>query len=72
MAQLVDPEVVVLAGPLTTAGDSYLDTVRNIALQFESDYHPSVPILVSELGEHAGSVGAAALALASWRPADMG
>ena len=72
MAQIVDPEVVVLAGPLTTVGNVYLDTVRNIALQFESDYHPSIPILVSELGEHAGSVGAAALALERWRPADMG
>ncbi|HSJ01038.1 MAG: ROK family protein [Verrucomicrobium sp.] len=72
MVQLIDPEIVVLAGPLTALGDLYLDPVRNFALQFESDYHPSVPILISELGEFAGAVGAAALALEKWRPADVG
>ncbi|WP_009959222.1 ROK family protein [Verrucomicrobium spinosum] len=72
MVQLIDPEIVVVAGPLTALGDLYLDSVRNFALQFESDYHPSVPILISELGEFAGAVGAAALALEKWRPADVG
>ena len=41
MVQMVDPELVVLAGPLTTLGQVYLDSVTNIALQFESDYHPT-------------------------------
>jgi hypothetical protein len=41
-------------------------------MQFESDYHPNVAIRLSELGEHAGAVGAAALALERWRPADVG
>jgi predicted NBD/HSP70 family sugar kinase len=72
MVQLIDPEMVVLAGPLTTLGDAYLEGVRNFALQFESDYHPSVAIQISELGEYAGAVGAAALALERWRPADVG
>ena len=72
MVQLIDPEMVVLAGPLTTLGDAYLDSVKNFTLQFESDYHPSVAIRISELGEHAGAVGAAALALERWRPADVG
>ncbi len=71
MVQLVDPEVVILAGPLAMLGTTYLDAVTNVALQFESDYHPSVPIRVSALGEHAGSFGAAALALEKWRPEHM-
>lgn len=72
IVQLIDPEIVVLAGPLTSLGDVYLEPVRTFALQFESDYHPSVPILISDLGEYAGAVGAAALALEKWRPADVG
>lgn len=71
MVQLIDPEIVVLAGPLTSLGDRYVDTVRAVAVKFESDYHPSVPIRISSLGEHAGSVGAAALALEKWRPKDI-
>lgn len=71
MVQLIDPEIVVLAGPLTSLGDRYVDTVRSVAVKFESDYHPSVPIRISSLGEHAGSVGAAALALEKWRPKDI-
>ena len=72
MVQLVDPEIVVLAGPLTQLGAPYLDAVTSIALQFESDHHPSAPIRSSELGEYAGAVGAAALALQRWRPDDIG
>ena len=72
LAQIIDPELVVLAGPLTALGDLYLEGVKNVALQFESDYHPSVAIRISELGEYAGAVGAAALALERWRPADVG
>ncbi|HEY2572903.1 MAG TPA: ROK family transcriptional regulator [Verrucomicrobiaceae bacterium] len=72
MVQIVDPELVVLAGPLTTLGQTYLDSVTRIAHQFDSNYHPSVPILISELGEQSGSIGATALALERWRPADMG
>ena len=71
MVQLSDPEIVVLAGPLSRIGSTYLDAVTNVALQFESDYHPSVPIRVSGLGDHAGSFGAAALALEKWRPENM-
>lgn len=72
MTQLIDPEIVVLAGPLTTLGTTYLEPVQNVALQFESDYHPGTPIRISELGEFAGAVGAAALALEKWRPQDLG
>ncbi len=72
MVQLIDPEFVVLAGPFTALGELYLDPVRNFALQFESEYHPSVPIQISALGDYAGATGAAALALERWRPADLG
>jgi len=72
MAQIVDPELVVLAGPLTTLGQVYLDFVTSVAHEFENDYHPSVPILISALGEQSGAIGATALALERWRPADMG
>jgi len=72
MVQLIDPELVVLAGPFTALGDAYLEPVRNFALQFESEFHPSVPIEISSLGDYAGAIGAAALALERWRPADLG
>lgn len=72
MVQLIDPELVVLAGPFTTLGDTYLEPVRNFALQFESEFHPSIPIEISSLGDYAGATGAAALALERWRPADLG
>ena len=71
MVQLVDPEIVILAGPLTSLGDIYLDAVTKAAVQFESEHHKSTPILVSELGEYAGAMGAAALALERWRPEDI-
>jgi len=70
MVQLTDPEMVVLAGPLTTLGDVYLDAVNKVARQFASSFHTPVPVLTSELGEFAGAVGAAALALEKWRPSD--
>jgi N-acetylglucosamine repressor len=72
MTQLLDPEIVVLAGPLTRLGSAYLEPVQSFALQFESDYHPGISIRISELGEFAGAVGAAALALEKWRPEDLG
>jgi predicted NBD/HSP70 family sugar kinase len=72
MAQLIDPEMVVLAGPMAVLGDLYLTEVNNTAVQFESDFLPSVTIRLSELGEYGGAVGAAALALERWRPADVG
>ncbi len=72
MVQIIDPELVVLAGPLTTLGTVYLESVTRIALQFQSSHHPPAPILISALGEQSGSIGAAALALERWRPADMG
>lgn len=72
MAQLVDPEIVVLAGPLTTLGTAYLEPVTEMARKFQGEFHPGVPIRISELGEFAGAVGAAALALEKWRPEDLG
>ena len=72
MVQLIDPELVVLAGPLTILGDLYLEAVSKMAVQFESDWHPDIPIKISALGEYAGAVGASALALANWRPEDIG
>lgn len=71
MVQLIDPELVVLAGPLTLLGDLYFDIVKATALEFESEYHPSLTIKGSELGEFAGAVGAAALALERWTPNDI-
>jgi predicted NBD/HSP70 family sugar kinase len=68
MVQLIDPEMVVLAGPLTALGDVYLEAVNKVTAQFASAYHPAVTVLISELGEFAGAVGAAALALERWRP----
>ena len=72
MAQVTDPEMVVLSGPLTKLGSLYLDVVKAASAQFISEHYPQVPIHLSELGEFAGAIGAAGLALERWRPADMG
>ncbi len=65
LVNILDPEIVVMAGGVAEAGDlllgparvAYRDTVE------AADLRPDVPIVLAELGNHTGVVGAAALVL---------
>lgn len=64
LANVFDPEIVVVSGGLVALGDVLLDPVRQaFAGHLEgAERRPPVPIVPAELGDHAGLVGAAALA----------
>jgi glucokinase len=64
LANILDPEVIVVAGGLVQLGDLLLDPLRDaFGSHLEgAPYRPEVPIVAAALGERAGVVGAAALA----------
>ena len=65
LVNILDPEIVLMAGGVAEAGDlvleparaSYRDTVE------AAEMRPDVPIVMAALGNHTGVVGAAALVL---------
>jgi glucokinase len=64
LANILDPEVIVISGGLVALGDLLLTPLR---ASFDDHlegaaYRPAVPIVEAALGAHAGVVGAAALA----------
>jgi len=64
LANILDPEVIVVSGGLVELGDVLLGPLRD---EFGSHlegaaYRPPIPIVAAELGDRAGVVGAAALA----------
>ncbi len=65
LVNVLDPEVVVVGGGAIDAGDLLLEPARAAFVDaIEAPEHrPVVPILAAELGNDAGAVGAAALAL---------
>ena len=65
IVNVLDPQIVVVGGGAIVAGDLLLDPARTSfreALE-GPDYRPQIPIVSAELGNDAGAVGAAALAL---------
>ncbi len=69
LAQLLNPEKVILTGPLSEIGDSYLDLVNQAAQAALKDIPlTSPPIQLSNLGLYSGAIGASALALQHWVP----
>ena len=66
LVNILDPEIVLMAGGVAEAGDlvleparaSYRDTVE------AAEMRPDVPIVMAALGNHTGVVGAASLVLA--------
>jgi glucokinase len=70
LVNVLDPEVVVVGGGAIDAGDLLLDPARRAyAHAVEGrDHRPEVPIVAAELGNDAGAVGAAALALEELGP----
>lgn len=65
LVNVLDPEVVVVGGGAIDAGDLLLEPARAAfgAAVEGPEHRPAVPILAAELGNDAGAVGAAALAL---------
>nr|WP_300339199.1 ROK family glucokinase [Actinomyces sp.] len=67
LAAVLDPEVIVLAGGLTEAGDILLAPVTKAFDQYLTARarRPQIPVLISASGQDAGLVGAADLARAA-------
>ncbi len=64
LANIVDPELIVVSGGLVELGDVLLGPLREaFGAHLEGwRYRPAIPIVAAALGERAGVVGAAALA----------
>jgi glucokinase len=64
LVNILDPEIVVVSGGLVALGDVLLGPMRDaFSGQIEgAPYRPEVEIVPAALGEHAGVIGAAALA----------
>lgn len=64
LANVLDPELVVVGGGLVRLGDALLDPMRAVFdRRIEApDHRPRIPIVPATLGERAGAIGAAALA----------
>ena len=65
LVNVLDPQIVVVGGGAIVAGDLLLDPARAAFLDAVEgpEYRPRVPIVPAELGNDAGAVGAAMLAL---------
>ena len=65
LVNVLDPQIVVVGGGAIVAGDFLLDPARAAFLDAVEgpEYRPRVPIVPAELGNDAGAVGAATLAL---------
>ena len=65
LVNMLDPEVVVIGGGVGEAGDVLLDPLREafMASVEGADVRPEVPIVPAQLGNDAGAIGAALLAL---------
>ncbi|CAN5696379.1 ROK family glucokinase [soil metagenome] len=62
---ILDAETVVIGGGLAEAGDLVLEPTRVAyrELVLAAEHRPEVPIVGAHLGEHAGAIGAALLAV---------
>jgi glucokinase len=63
LANILDPEIMVIGGGLVRAGEVLLGPVRReFALQLEgADLRPTIEILPARLGDSGGAIGAAVL-----------
>jgi glucokinase len=64
LANILDPERIVISGGLVELGDTLFAPLRAaFGRRIEGvDYRPSIAIVPSALGDHAGVIGAAARA----------
>ena len=67
---LLNPEKVILAGPLGQLEDAFVQSVREAIEPFAHPPHATAPLISgSELGMYGGALGGAALAAHRWEPA---
>jgi glucokinase len=64
LANILDPECIVIGGGLAESGGLFLEPVRTAfaGLVEAAPHRPAIAIVLAELGERAGAVGAALLA----------
>jgi glucokinase len=64
LANILDPEVLVVGGGLATMGDLLVVPVRRhfAALLYAAEHRPVPRVELAALGERAGAIGAALLA----------
>lgn len=64
LADILDPEIIVIGGGLVAAGEAIFGRVRAAFPRhlLASDSRPEIEIVPAVLGEHSGAIGAAALA----------
>ena len=67
---LLNPEQVIIAGPLAELGNLFLEPMRDVVESLMPALHAKAPrIVASQLGEYGGALGAAAMAVHQWKPA---
>jgi glucokinase len=64
LVNILDPELIVISGGLVELGDALLTPLRAVLPEYveAADRRPMPSVVPAALGEHAGAVGAAALA----------
>lgn len=67
LALLLDPERIILVGPLAELGEAFLKPLRAELMRVAGSSAPG--FVSSTLGGFSGALGAAALALHQWKPA---
>lgn len=66
---LLNPEKVIVAGPLAQLKDAFLEPIRQVVQPLSRTKHARAPeIVASQFGKHGGALGAAALAVHQWKP----
>jgi len=69
LALTLNPTKVILAGPLTLLGETFLQPLRaEVERRLAPSGQVAPEILNSTMGEFSGALGAAALALHEWKP----
>jgi glucokinase len=64
LINVLDPEIVILGGGITAAGDSLFAPLASAIEQIEwRPFGPGVAVVPAQLGEHAGAIGAARFAM---------
>ena len=69
MSLLVDPEQILISGPLAAAEESFVVPLREAVEHYLPRNHTGIPTVSgSQLGPLAGALGAASLAVQAWQP----
>lgn len=66
---LLNPQLMIVAGPLAKLSETFLEPLRNVVSPLSSTKHAKAPqIVASQFGMYGGALGAAALAVHQWKP----